>query len=96
MRENDLKVFMMVTTLKRIYAGGRISRATYLIGDLIHAHPILSIEDGLLVPIGKELGFDRTIKKIIELFKIVLKKMTKFWLAFLKQFPEREMIDLEK
>ena len=87
MRDNDLKVFLMVTTLKRIYAGGRISRATYLIGDLLHAHPILSIVDGLLEPVGKELGFDRTISKIIELFQSSFKEDDKVLVGFPQTLP---------
>ena len=87
MRENDLKVFMMVTTLKRIYAGGRISRATYLIGDLLHAHPILSIVDGKLVPIGKEFGFDRAIKKIIELFQSSFEEDDEVLVSFPQTVP---------
>ena len=87
MRENDLKVFMMVTTLKRIYAGGRISRATYLIGELLHAHPILSIVDGKLIPIGKEFGFDRTIKKLIEFFQNSFEKDDEVLVSFPQTVP---------
>jgi DegV family protein with EDD domain len=68
-RDNDIKVFLTVSDLKKLFEGGRISRATYMLGDLLHAYPILSLVDGKLESVGREIGFERTINKIIRLIQ---------------------------
>ncbi|MCG3222917.1 MAG: DegV family protein, partial [Candidatus Heimdallarchaeota archaeon] len=66
---NDIKVFLTVSDLKKLFEGGRISRATYMLGDLLHAYPILSLVGGKLESVGREIGFERTINKIIRLIQ---------------------------
>ncbi len=68
-RDHDIKVFLTVSDLKKLFAGGRIGRVTYMLGDLLHAYPILSLVDGKLEPVGREIGFERTINKIIRLIQ---------------------------
>ena len=68
-RDNDIKVFLTVSDLKKLFEGGRISRATYMLGDLLHAYPILSLVGGKLESVGREIGFERTINKIIRLIQ---------------------------
>ncbi|MCK5304820.1 MAG: DegV family protein [Candidatus Heimdallarchaeota archaeon] len=68
-RDNDIKVFLTVSDLKKLFEGGRIGRATYMLGDLLHAYPILSLVDGKLVSVGREIGFERAIKKIIRIIQ---------------------------
>ena len=64
-RDNDISVFLTVSDLKKLFEGGRIGRATYMLGDLLHAYPILTLEDGKIVAKGREIGFERTINKMI-------------------------------
>jgi DegV family protein with EDD domain len=68
-RDNDVHVLLTVSDLKRLYEGGRISRSRYLLADLLHAYPIFSLVDGELQLIDKEVGFERTIKKLASLLK---------------------------
>jgi DegV family protein with EDD domain len=68
-RDNDIRVFLTVSDLRKLFEGGRIGRATYMLGDLLHAYPILSLVDGKLVSVGREIGFERAIKKIIRIIQ---------------------------
>ncbi|MFW9853143.1 MAG: DegV family protein [Candidatus Thorarchaeota archaeon] len=68
-RDNDVHVLLTVSDLKKLYEGGRISRLRYLLADLIHAYPIFSLVNGELGLIDKEVGFERTIKKITSLLR---------------------------
>ncbi len=81
-RDNDLKVYVTVSSLKKIFEGGRIKRTKYMLAEFLNALPILSIDDGLLKPIGKEFGFDRTIRKIIELFQNHYKRKDEVHVSF--------------
>lgn len=40
-------------TLRYLYLGGRIGKATSLLGSMLHIKPLIGIEDGEIVPLGK-------------------------------------------
>ncbi len=40
-------------TLRYLYMGGRIGRATSLLGTMLNIKPLIGIEDGVIVPLGK-------------------------------------------
>lgn len=65
-RDNDVQVFLMVTDLTHIFQSGRIGRVQYYLADFLHAYPILTLVDGALKPIGKDIGTERTCKKLLE------------------------------
>lgn len=43
-------------TLKYLYMGGRIGRATNLVGSLLNIKPLIGMEDGEIVPLGVARG----------------------------------------
>jgi DegV family protein with EDD domain len=65
-RDNDVQVFLMVTNLNHLYQSGRMSRVQYYLADFLHAYPIITLEDGALKPIGKDIGTERTCRKLLE------------------------------
>jgi len=65
-RDNDVQVFLMVTDLTHIFQSGRIGRIQYYLADFLHAYPILTLVDGALKPIGKDIGSERTCKKLLD------------------------------
>ena len=40
-------------TLKYLYMGGRIGRAQSLLGSMLNIKPLIGLEDGVIVPLGK-------------------------------------------
>ena len=40
-------------TLRYLYLGGRIGRAQSLLGSMLHIKPLIGIEDGVIVPLGR-------------------------------------------
>ena len=40
-------------TLRYLYLGGRIGKAQSLLGTMLHIKPLIGIEDGVIVPLGK-------------------------------------------
>ncbi len=89
-RDFDIKVFLTVSDLKKLFAGGRIGRATYMLGDLLHAYPILSLVDGKLESVGREIGFERTIKKIIRLIQEFYNKDDEIHINFAQVRPREK------
>ncbi|NLY43676.1 MAG: DegV family protein [Clostridiaceae bacterium] len=61
--------YFIVDTLEYLKKGGRINLATAVIGNILNIKPILSIKDGLVVPVDKVRGSKKVIPKIIEIIK---------------------------
>ncbi|HIQ05937.1 MAG TPA: DegV family protein, partial [Anaerolineae bacterium] len=51
-------------TLRYLYMGGRIGRAQHLVGALLNIKPIIGMEDGIIVPLGKERSRKRAYQRI--------------------------------
>lgn len=67
--KESIKVFFTVDTLDYLQKGGRISLAKATIGNMLNIKPILSIEDGLVKPIGQVRGKKQVVSKILLLIK---------------------------
>ncbi len=46
------RLLQTADTLKYLYMGGRIGRAKHLLGSLLNIKPLISMEDGEIVPVG--------------------------------------------
>ena len=58
-----------VDTLEYLARGGRIGRAKAFAGQLLHVKPILSIEDGEVVPIKRVRGASKAFQEFVDAVK---------------------------
>lgn len=63
------RIFFFVDTLDYLEHGGRIGKASALLGTMLNVKPILYLQDGLLFPVAKVRGKKKAIAKIVELSK---------------------------
>ena len=61
-------VVFTVATLEYLQKGGRIGRAAALAGTLLNVKPILSIDDGVVHPIGKVRGRQKALAEFARVF----------------------------
>jgi fatty acid kinase fatty acid binding subunit len=61
-------VVFTVGTLEYLHKGGRIGRAQALAGTLLNLKPILSIEDGIVIPIGRVRGRQKALEEFARVF----------------------------
>jgi len=54
-------------TLRYLYLGGRIGRAKHLLGTLLSAKPIITMEEGIIVPVGTARSIPHAMRKMIDL-----------------------------
>ena len=98
-RDNDVQVFLTVTDLTHIFQSGRIGKIQYYLADILHAYPILTLVDGALRAVGKDIGSERTCRKLISIFKDCYEKDDEVTLWYGETVPSeandqfREMID---
>jgi DegV family protein with EDD domain len=53
-------------TLKYLYMGGRIGKATNLVGSLLNIKPLIGMEDGEIVPLGVARGREHAYQAIAD------------------------------
>jgi len=70
MRPN-LHTYFSVATLEFLRRGGRIGRASALLGSVLQVKPVLCIRDGLVTPLERVRTFDRALNRIVELARAV-------------------------
>lgn len=64
------KLYFLVDTLEYLQKGGRIGKASAVLGTLLNIKPILSIdEEGIIYAVEKVRGRKKAVARMIELFK---------------------------
>ena len=66
MREH-VQTYFSVATLEFLRRGGRIGRASALLGSVLQVKPVLCIRDGLVTPLERVRTFDRALNRVIEM-----------------------------
>lgn len=67
----DVQTYFSVATLEFLRRGGRIGRASALVGSVLQVKPVLCIRDGLVTPLERVRTFDRALHRIVELAREV-------------------------
>jgi fatty acid kinase fatty acid binding subunit len=70
MRE-QVQTYFSVATLEFLRRGGRIGRASALLGSVLQVKPVLCIRDGLVTPLERVRTFERALNRIVELTREV-------------------------
>ena len=70
MRE-EVQTYFSVATLEFLRRGGRIGRASALLGSVLRVKPVLCIRDGLVTPLERVRTFDRALNRVVELTREV-------------------------
>jgi DegV family protein with EDD domain len=76
------KLYFLVDTLEYLQKGGRIGKASAILGTLLNIKPILSIDaEGIIYAVEKVRGRKKAIARMIELFKADLPGVNKINVA---------------
>jgi len=63
--------YFSVATLEFLRRGGRIGRASALLGSVLQVKPVLCIRDGLVTPLERVRTFERALNRVVELTREV-------------------------
>ena len=66
-----IQTYFSVATLEFLRRGGRIGRASALLGSVLQVKPVLCIRDGLVTPLERVRTFERALNRIVELTREV-------------------------
>jgi DegV family protein with EDD domain len=62
-----MRVYFVVATLEYLRRGGRIGRASALVGSVLQVKPVLTITDGQVAPLERVRTQERALTRVIEL-----------------------------
>jgi len=68
MRDSTFIVFT-VANLDYLVKGGRIGRASAMVGSLLNIKPLLTLEDGVLEPLTRARGMKKALQEMVSRFK---------------------------
>ncbi len=60
------RMIQTADTLKYLYLGGRIGKAKHLVGTLLNIKPLITMEDGIIVPLGSARSRSRAYQMMVE------------------------------
>ena len=66
-----VQTYFSVATLEFLRRGGRIGRASAMLGSVLQVKPVLCIRDGLVTPLERVRTFERALGRVAELAKSV-------------------------
>ena len=66
-----MRVYFMVATLEYLRRGGRIGRASALLGSVLQVKPVLTIAEGQVAPLERVRTQERALTRVIELASAV-------------------------
>lgn len=55
-----------VDDLQYLFRGGRVSRTSMIIGNLLSVKPVLNVEDGKLIPFDKVRGRKKALRRLVD------------------------------
>jgi DegV family protein with EDD domain len=82
-------------TLKYLAMGGRIGRAAQLLGSILNIKPLIGMEEGVIVPLGKARSRKQAYEKMVDSVEDALGRMKDFKVAFVHAAAREEAEQLK-
>jgi DegV family protein with EDD domain len=76
------RMIQTADTLKYLYLGGRIGKAKHLMGSLLNIKPLISMEDGIIIPLGTARSRNRAYKMMVEKVEAAVGYMGEIKIAY--------------
>jgi DegV family protein with EDD domain len=77
------RMIQTADTLRYLQMGGRIGRATHLVGTLLNIKPLIGMEDGVIVPVGRARSRLGAYRKMVDYVEQSVGSNTKIKVAYL-------------
>lgn len=91
-----VELLQTADTLKYLYMGGRIGRATNLVGSLLNIKPIIGMKEGVIVALGKVRSRRRAYERMVELIQENIKPGEKIRVAYMHAAAREEALKLKQ
>ena len=82
-------------TLKYLYLGGRIGKAQQLVGSVLHIKPLIGMDDGIIVPLGRAHSRGQAYQQMTDMVAEVVGQ-GKAKIAYVHAGAQREVTRLKE
>jgi DegV family protein with EDD domain len=82
-------------TLRYLYMGGRIGRATRYVGSLLNLKPLISMQDGEIVALGVTRGINKAYQKMVDIIESRVGQFGKIKVAYVHAGALKEVEHLK-
>jgi len=86
----NAQMLQTADTLKYLYRGGRIGKAKHLVGSMLNIKPIISMRDGIIVPLGQARTRQRVYQMIVNNVEETVGSMGKIKIAYVHAAASEE------
>jgi len=86
----NAQMLQTADTLKYLYRGGRIGKAKHLVGSMLNINPIISMRDGIIVPLGQARTRQRVYQMIVNNVEETVGSMGKIKIAYVHAAASEE------
>jgi len=76
------RMLQTADTLRYLYLGGRIGKAKHLMGTILNIKPLISMENGMIIPVGTARSRKRAYQMMVEKIEAVVGYMGKINIAY--------------
>lgn len=90
-----VRVFFMVDNLEYLVRGGRLGKASGLLGNLLQVKPILGVVDGRIEPVEKVRSKGRAVKHIVQVLREQVEQGSIAAVAAIHADNESEALELK-
>ncbi len=90
------RMIQTADTLKYLYLGGRIGRATHLLGSLLSIKPLIGMEGGEIVPLGQARSRSKAYQAMVDMVEAAVGKMGKIKIAYVHAAAQEEAEKIKK
>lgn len=91
-----VRILFIVDNLEYLVRGGRLGKASGLLGNLLQVKPILGVVDGKIEPLEKVRSKGRAVKHIVRVFKDQVENGSVSAVAVIHADNELEALELKK
>ena len=82
-------------TLRYLYLGGRIGKATRYVGSLLNLKPLISMQDGEIVALGVTRGLHKAYEKMVDIIETKVGQMGRIKVAYVHAGAQKEVEQLK-
>ncbi len=90
------RMIQTADTLRYLYMGGRIGKATRLVGSMLNLKPLISMENGEIVALGVARGLNQAYQKMVEKIQDKVGSINKIKIAYVHAGAQKEVETLRE
>jgi len=90
------RMIQTADTLKYLYMGGRIGRASHLVGTLLNIKPLIGMVDGVVTPLGTARSREKAYRMMVNMVEAAVGPLGKIKVAFVHVGARQEVERLKE